>query len=51
MSISAIYGPEFYHQRAIDAIGWPSTNKSIMMYDLFVALCLGGLFLAHLPSW
>jgi ethanolaminephosphotransferase len=51
MSLSAIYGPQFYHQRAIDVIGWPVTNRSIMMYDLFVALCVAGLFLAHIPSW
>jgi ethanolaminephosphotransferase len=51
MSLSAIYGPQFYHQRAIDVIGWPITNRSMVMYDLFVALCLAGLFLAHIPSW
>jgi len=51
MSIAAIYGPEFYHQRAIDVIGWPITSQSIRMYDLFVMMCIFALFSVHLPSW
>ena len=51
MAISAIYGPQFYHQRAIDIIGWPFQDKSIMMYHLFVGMCLCALFLVHLPGW
>jgi ethanolaminephosphotransferase len=51
MGISAIYGPGFYHERAVDVIGWPFTSNSIMMYDLFVGMCLLGLFFAHIPSW
>ena len=52
MSISAIYGPQFYHTRAVDIIGWPfSSHPSVMMYDLFVGMCLFATFFAHIPSW
>jgi ethanolaminephosphotransferase len=51
MSLAAIYGPQFYHQRAFDVVGWPLTDESIMMYDLFIAMCLSALFFIHLPSW
>lgn len=51
MGVAATYGPGFYHQRAIDAIGWPITDKSIMMYDLFVWMCLSALFTIQVPSW
>ena len=51
MGFAAAYGPGFYHQRAIDAIGWPITDESIMMYDLFVWMCLIALFTIQVPSW
>ena len=51
MSISAIYGPQFYHQSAEDVFGSLFKDTSIMVSDLFVLMCLSALFLVHLPSW
>ena len=51
MGFAATYGPGFYHQRAIDAVRWPITDESIMMYDLFVWMCLIALFAIQVPSW
>lgn len=51
MGFAATYGPGFYHQRAIDTIGWPFTVESTMMYDLFVWMCLIALFAIQVPSW
>src|SRR5271169_6314247 len=51
MGLSATYGPEFYRQRATDVIRWPVTDKSIMMADLFVGMCLFALIFVHLTSW
>src|SRR5579862_4228026 len=48
MAISAIHGPEFYHRPAVDVFGWPFQGTSIMMYDLFVLMCLSAFFFAHL---
>jgi len=51
MAMSALYGPGFYHQPAADVLGWPFTDRSIMMSDLFVVMCLFAFFFGHLPSW
>jgi hypothetical protein len=51
MGLAATYGPEFYHQKANDYFGGAIQDDSIMMYDLFVIMCLSAFFLVHLPSW
>lgn len=51
MGIAAIYGPGFYHQKAVDVFGHAIKDDSIMMYDIFVVMCLAALFLVHLPGW
>jgi len=51
MGLAAAYGPQFYHQRAIDVFGWVVIDESIMMWHLFVAMCLIAFFIVHLPSW
>lgn len=50
MALSAIYGPQFYHQNAVDVFGWPFTDPSIHMQHLFVGLCLSALFFVHIPG-
>jgi len=51
MGLAAAYGPQFYHQRTIDVFGWVVKDESIMMWHLFVAMCLIAFFIVHLPSW
>ena len=51
MGLAAAYGPQFYHQRATDVFGWVVKDESIMMWHLFVAMCLVAFFIFHLPSW
>jgi ethanolaminephosphotransferase len=51
MGISGIYGPSFYHQPATEALGLDFIDKSIMVYDIFVAMCLIAFFGIHVPSW
>src|SRR5438270_9101564 len=51
MSISAIYGPGFYHQKAADRVGWPFQDSSLMVYDLLVGMCLLAFSAVHMPAW
>ena len=51
MGLAAIYGPEFYHKPAIHIMWFPIIDISMMMYDVFVVVCLLALFFIHVPSW
>jgi len=51
MSVSAIYGPGVYHRRAAEVIGWPFLGSQVMVYELFVGMCLFAFFAVHMPSW
>lgn len=52
MSISAIYGPGFYHQTVGDVVRWEIFKGSqVMVYELFVGMCFFAFFVVHMPSW
>jgi len=51
MSVSAIYGPGVYHRRAAEVMGWPFLGSQVMVYELFVGMCLFAFFAVHMPSW